>query len=71
MKRDYSKGIEFVSLVPGWPDLFLRHAFEKGSEIYLSQVNSEADFKFSQKHNFKGIMTDRIEEIAPLIHHQK
>ena len=64
------KGTEFVSLVPGWPDVFLRQASENNSEIYLSQVNSELDFNFSQKHIFKGIMTDRIELIAPMLHKQ-
>ncbi len=60
------KGIEFVSLIPGWPDIFLKQAFENGATIYLSQVNNESDFQFSKNHAFFGIMTDRIDIIAPM-----
>lgn len=59
-------GIELVALIPGWPAQFLKNAKRYGSEIYLSQVNDESDLRFAKSQSFAGIMTDRIEVIAPL-----
>jgi glycerophosphoryl diester phosphodiesterase len=61
------KGVELTAFISGWPDQFLQQAALHGAKIYLSQVNSEADYKFSQGRLIEGIMTDRIEVIGPLV----
>lgn len=59
--------IRVTDLLWGWPDKFLQRAREGGAKVYLSGVDTEEDFNAVQTLPVEGIMTNRIEVIAPLL----
>jgi glycerophosphoryl diester phosphodiesterase len=59
--------LEVTDILWGWPKSFLEKAHQHGTKIYASQVDSEEDLLKVIDLPIDGIMTNRIEIIAPLM----
>lgn len=64
-------GVKVTTLLWGWPTDFIERAHSHGSEVYASQVDSEKAFHEMMRLNLKGIMTNKIELIAPLYYKEQ
>ncbi len=65
-----SKNLDSVKVTDvlwGWPHEFIERAHAHGTRIYVSQVDSEAELNQVIDLPIDGIMTNRIELIAPLM----
>lgn len=61
---DRFKAIDFLW---GWPNKFIQRANQHGTSVYVSQVDNEEDLEMVIKLPIAGIMTNKIELIAPMI----
>jgi len=59
------KSVKLVSLLWGWPHKFIERAHDNGTEIYISQVDTLADWNEVRNLKADGIMTNKIEVIGP------
>ncbi len=58
--------LKATSLIWGWPEGFIKKAHKYGTKVYASQVDSAEELEFVKQFEFDGIMTNKIEVIAPL-----
>ena len=61
------KNVKLVSLLWGWPEKFIQRAQSHGTGIYISQVDTPADWEFVRRLDTDGIMTNKIEVIGSLV----
>lgn len=64
------KNVKLVDLLWGWPNKFIERAHANGTEIYISQVDTPADWEEVRSLKVDGIMTNKIEMIADIINKQ-
>ena len=60
--------LKFISILWGWPDKFINLAHKHGTKVYASQVDSVEEYREMIKLDLDGLMTNKVELIAPLIH---
>jgi glycerophosphoryl diester phosphodiesterase len=60
-------GVRAIDIIWGWPNKFIERANRHGTRIFVSQVDSEDDFKVVRDLPVDGYMTNKIEVIAPLM----
>jgi len=60
------KSIKFISVLWGWPHKFIQLAQKHGTKVYASQVDSIEEYEEMRKLPLSGIMTNKIELIAPI-----
>jgi glycerophosphoryl diester phosphodiesterase len=57
--------IKFISVLWGWPHRFIRKANKHGTKVYASQVDTLEEYQEMRKLPLSGIMTNKIELLAP------
>jgi len=65
--RSMGVPIRYLSLVPGWPNDFLRKAATAHIPFYVTEVDTVAEARKLEQLPINGIMTNRIEVIGPAI----
>lgn len=58
--------LRYVRLLWGWPRRFLERAHAHNTDVFASQVDTEADWEALKHEALDGVMTNRIERLGPL-----
>lgn len=53
--------------IPGWPNLILARAHQAGARVFITDVDTEAQFDAVKHLPIDGVQTNRIELIGPLL----
>ncbi|MDH5232169.1 MAG: glycerophosphodiester phosphodiesterase family protein [Gammaproteobacteria bacterium] len=64
---DWASDIKVIDFIWGWPNDFIKKANQHQSRIYVTQVDTKESWDEIHGLPIHGIMTDRIEVIAPLM----
>lgn len=68
---EHLNSVRALDLLWGWPHKFIERANAHGTRIYVSQVDSEEELQQVIDLPIDGIMTNKIELIAPLMQKYK